>query len=493
MIDRADPLAWIDAVADADPDRPFLSEPGQPCLSYGALRTRTAQMAAALTGHDVGFGDRVTAQVEKSPEALILYLACLWIGAVYMPLNTGYTSAEIDYFVGDAQPSLFIIDLGAAAPKGVRSATLADLRGDAETGTGGRTILAPDTVAAMLYTSGTTGRPKGALLSRGALADNGVTLVQAWRFTRADVLLHALPIYHVHGLFVATNTVLAAGASMLFLDRFDPQMVIAAFPGITVMMGVPTHYTRLLAHSEALRRASSGVRLFISGSAPLLAETHQDFEAATGHRIVERYGMTETLINTSNPYDGPRVPGTVGPPLPGISVRVTDPASGTALPDGDIGMIEVKGPNLFSGYWRNPEKTAQEFRADGFFITGDLGKIDERGYVHIVGRGKDLIISGGLNIYPKEVETEINQLDGVIESAVVGVPHPDFGEAVVAIIVAAPGSVPDAAAITVQLAGRLARFKLPKRIMFTADLPRNAMGKVQKNLLRDHYCALFTG
>jgi malonyl-CoA/methylmalonyl-CoA synthetase len=339
----------------------------------------------------------------------------------------------------------------------------------------------------MLYTSGTTGKPKGAMLTRGNLASSAATLAHAWRFTANDVLIHALPIFHVHGLLVATNTVLAAGASMLFMDRFDPDRVIDRFDRGTVLMGVPTFYTCLLANPRLTREACKAMRLFVSGSAPLLAETHREFSARTGHAILERYGMTETMMNTSNPYDGARVPGTVGPPLPGVSLRITNADTGALLPHGDIGMIEVKGPNLFKGYWRNPEKTAVEHRADGYFITGDLGKVDAAGYVHIIGRGKDLIISGGLNIYPKEVEDALDALPGVLESAVVGVPDADFGEAVTAIIVAQRGVVLDEAALRVALGESLARFKLPKSIHIVDELPRNTMGKVQKALLREQF------
>jgi malonyl-CoA/methylmalonyl-CoA synthetase len=486
----------------ADPaDAPFLSAPGRPVMTYAMLKAGIARFASALRAFGVAKGDRVTVQVEKSPEALLIYLACLAEGAVFMPLNTGYTPAEIDYFVADAEPRLFVADPQAYEPAraGMAFATLdADGAGsfaDALPATADwRPVAAdPADLAAMCYTSGTTGRPKGAMMSRGALAANAATLAEAWRFTAGDVLLHILPVYHVHGLFVATNTVIASGASMRFLPRFDVEEVLAELPHATVLMGVPTHYTRLLLASDALREASRAIRLFVSGSAPLLAETHQAFEAATGHVILERYGMTETLMNTSNPYDGPRVAGTVGPPLPGVELRIVDPETGQAVPSETVGMIEVRGPNLFIGYWRNPEKTAEDRRADGFFVTGDLGLIDANGYVQIVGRGKDLIITGGLNVYPKEVETEVNALPGVAESAVVGVPHPDFGEGVVAAVVAEVGRALDETAMLDALAGRLAKFKLPKRIVIIDTLPRNAMGKVQKNLLRDRFAGLFGG
>ncbi len=350
----------------------------------------------------------------------------------------------------------------------------------------------PDDLAAILYTSGTTGRSKGAMLSHDNLASNALTLVEHWRFTADDVLIHALPVFHTHGLFVATNTVLMAGAAMLFLPKLDPAAILSLMPRATAMMGVPTFYTRLLREPGLTPEATKGMRLFVSGSAPLLAETHRDWQARTGHAILERYGMTETNMNTSNPYEGDRVAGTVGFPLPGVDLRVVDPETGRALGPDEVGMIEVRGPNVFRGYWRMPEKTAAEFKADGFFITGDLGKVDGRGYVHIVGRGKDLIITGGYNVYPKEVETEIDALPGVLESAVIGLAHKDFGEGVTAVVVARPGAeAPTEAGILAALESRLAKFKQPKRILFVDELPRNTMGKVQKNLLRDAHKDLY--
>jgi malonyl-CoA/methylmalonyl-CoA synthetase len=349
----------------------------------------------------------------------------------------------------------------------------------------------PDDLAAILYTSGTTGRSKGAMLTHDNLLSNALTLRDHWRFTSADRLIHALPIFHTHGLFVASNVTLLSGASMYLLSKFDADEALGLMERATVMMGVPTFYVRLVQHSGLTREATARMRLFVSGSAPLLAETHRSFAEKTGHAILERYGMTETNMNTSNPYDGDRIAGTVGFPLPGVSLRVTDPETGTPVPEGEMGMIEVKGANVFKGYWRMPEKTAAEFRADGFFITGDLGKIDERGYVHIVGRGKDLVISGGYNIYPKEVETEIDGMPGVVESAVIGVPHPDFGEGVTAVVVRARGSALDEKAVFDGLKDRLARYKQPKRVLFVDDLPRNTMGKVQKNVLRETYADLY--
>ncbi len=473
--------------------------------TYGDMVDFSGKLAAALVALGVKVGDRVAVQVEKSPEALMLYLGCLRAGAVYLPLNTAYTLAELDYFIGDAEPALVVVSPKAeqgikpvAGRHGARVATLDEKGGgsliDALAGDGDFADIerGPDDLAAILYTSGTTGRSKGAMLSHDNLLSNAMTLVDYWRFTSADRLIHALPIFHTHGLFVASNVILLAGASMYFLPKFDADEALRLMKTSTAMMGVPTFYVRLVQHPGLTREATAHMRLFISGSAPLLAETHRLFSEKTGHAILERYGMTETNMNTSNPYDGERVAGTVGFPLPGVSLRVTDPDTGKPRGTDETGMIEVKGPNVFKGYWRMPEKTAAEFRSDGFFITGDLGKIDPRGYVHIVGRGKDLVISGGYNIYPKEVEVEIDQLPGVVESAVIGVPHPDFGEGVTAIVVRKPGAAIDEAAIMEGLKPRLARYKQPKSVIFVDDLPRNTMGKVQKNVLRDTYGSLYS-
>ena len=351
-------------------------------------------------------------------------------------------------------------------------------------------VRGPDDLAAILYTSGTTGRSKGAMLSHENLASNARTLVDVWRFTRDDTLLHALPIYHTHGLFVAINTLLMAGGRTIFMPKFDPDMLMRFLPNATSMMGVPTFYVRLLEQPGLTKDATAHMRLFVSGSAPLLADTHRAFSTKTGHAILERYGMTETNMNTSNPYDGERIPGTVGHPLPGVDLHIADPDSGAVLPQGEIGVIEVRGPNVFRGYWRMEEKTKAEFR-NGFFISGDLGRIDERGYVHIVGRGKDLVITGGFNVYPKEVENEIDALPGVVESAVVGLAHPDFGEGVTAIVVKHDAAVLTEEEIVAALSSRLAKFKQPKRVMFVEDLPRNAMGKVQKNVLREKFAGLY--
>ena len=473
--------------------------------TYGDMLEFSGRLAGALQGLGVTPGDRVAVQVEKSPEALMLYLACLRAGAVYLPLNTAYTLAELDYFIGDAEPRLVVVAPKAA--EGVR--TVAGRHGAQvetldEAGGGSPLVLAADAgadfpdaargaddLAAILYTSGTTGRSKGAMLTHDNLLSNALTLRDYWRFTGADRLIHALPIFHTHGLFVASNVTLLAGASMYLLPKFDAGEVLRLMESASVMMGVPTFYVRLLQHPGLTRTAAEGMRLFVSGSAPLLTETHRSFAERTGHAILERYGMTETNMNTSNPYDGERIAGTVGFPLPGVSLRVSEPETGRSVPDGETGMIEVKGPNVFAGYWRMPEKTAAEFRADGFFITGDLGKIDARGYVHIVGRGKDLVISGGYNIYPKEVESEIDAMAGVVESAVIGVPHPDFGEGVTAVVVREKGSALDEAAVLDGLRERLARYKQPKRVLFIDDLPRNTMGKVQKNVLREAYKDLY--
>ncbi|AXV18227.1 malonyl-CoA synthase (plasmid) [Neorhizobium sp. SOG26] len=496
----------FDAIRSAaDPAATFVEDSKGKVWTYGEMLQESARLAATLEKLGVSPGDRVAVQVEKSVPALMLYLACVRAGAVYLPLNTAYTLNEIEYFVGDAEPSLVVCDprnqagiAEIAAAKGASVETL-DEAGEGSLIEQARTApteyqdvaRGADDLAAILYTSGTTGRSKGAMLSHDNLLSNALTLREFWRFTSSDRLIHALPIFHTHGLFVATNVILMAGASMHFLPKFDPDEVIRLLGGSTVMMGVPTFYVRLLQHPGLTREAAANMRLFISGSAPLLAETHRAFFGKTGHAILERYGMTETNMNTSNPYDGDRIAGTVGFPLPGVDLRVTDPASGNPLPQGETGMIEVKGPNVFKGYWRMPEKTQAEFRADGFFITGDLGIIDDRGYVHIVGRGKDLVISGGYNIYPKEVETEIDQLDGVVESAVIGVAHPDFGEGVTAVVVRKPGSTIREQDILDGLSDRLARYKQPKRVIFVDELPRNTMGKVQKNVLRNSYADLY--
>ncbi|MER8510407.1 malonyl-CoA synthase [Mesorhizobium sp. M0199] len=488
------------------PERLLMETEDGRSISYGETLARSAQLAHALSQLGVEAGDRVAVQVEKSPEAIFLYLACLRAGAIFLPLNTAYTLTELDYFFRDAEPRLVVCDPARAGEIGALAQTsgaaVATLGSKGEGSLTDRASEAavdfhdvargPDDLAAILYTSGTTGRSKGAMLSHENLASNARVLVDLWRFTAADVLIHALPVFHTHGLFVATNVVLMAGASMLFETKFDPTRIVSLLPRATALMGVPTFYVRLLQQDGLNRQAAKNIRVFISGSAPLLAETHRAWRERTGHAILERYGMTETNMNTSNPYEGERRAGTVGFPLPGVCLRISDPDGGETLARGEVGMIEVKGPNVFCGYWRMPEKTRAEFRDDGSFITGDLGLIDADGYVHIVGRGKDLIISGGYNIYPKEVESEIDALAGVAESAVIGVVHPDFGEGVTAIVVRAPGSTISAAAIIEAIAGHLARYKHPKQVIFVDELPRNTMGKVQKNLLREAYKDLYT-
>jgi malonyl-CoA/methylmalonyl-CoA synthetase len=493
--------------ANGAPHAHFLERPSGAVDTYADLQAHTARFAHALHALGVKPGDRVAVQVEKSPENLYLYLATIRTGAVFLPLNTAYTLNELDYFIGDASPSLVVCD--PAVEEGVSGlvdaldARVVTLDANGEGSLADIAATRPATfptvareagdLAAICYTSGTTGRSKGAMLTHGNLASNAATLVDLWRFTADDVLIHALPIYHVHGLFVATNVTLMAGASMIFRPRFDAVEALSLFPRATALMGVPTFYTRLLAQPGLTREAVAGMRLFISGSAPLLAETHVEWSARTGTAILERYGMTETGMNTSNPYDGDRVAGTVGPPLPDVALRIADPETGAPLAPGEIGMIEVKGPNVFAGYRNMPEKTAAEFRPDGFFITGDLGKIDAAGYVHIVGRGKDLIITGGFNVYPKEVEEEIDALPGVVESAVIGLPHPDLGEAVTAVVATGGKGAFSEAAVIAALKDRLARFKQPRRVLFVDDLPRNAMGKVQKALLREQHAALYKG
>ncbi|WP_269583174.1 malonate--CoA ligase [Roseibium sp. Sym1] len=488
-----------------DRDKVFLELADGTVQTYRDMFARSAQYAGALQKLGVKPGDRVAVQVEKTADALMVYLGTIRAGGVFLPLNTAYTPAEVAYFVGDAEPAVFVCDpekadalAGIAQKAGAKLQTL-DANGEgtlrqladgmpAEYDTRPRE---DEDLAAILYTSGTTGRSKGAMLSHGNLASNSRTMVGYWRFTEDDVLLHALPIFHTHGLFVATNCLMMAGGSMLFLPKFDLDQVLAALPRATSMMGVPTFYTRLLGSDRFTKELASHMRLFISGSAPLSAEVHKEFSARTGHAILERYGMTETNMNTSNPYDGERRPGTVGFPLPGVGLRVVDPKTGREVPRGDVGIIEIKGPNVFQGYWRMPEKTAQEFRVDGYFISGDMGRIDEDGYVSIVGRSKDLIITGGFNVYPAEVEALLDELPGVAESAVIGVPHPDFGEAVVAVLAPRNGAALDRDTVQAALGDRLAKFKQPKMVHVLETLPRNTMGKIQKNVLREQFSSDF--
>lgn len=481
-------------------DEVFARLPEGSTVTFGALFVGAERMAAALAAQGVQPGDRVAVQVQKTIQAIELYLGTVMAGGIFLPLNTAYTGPEVAYFVGDASPRVVVCDparleeisaiAGAAQVLTLDAAGQGSLRDLADGQSGFDAVVRQaDDLAAILYTSGTTGRSKGAMLSHDNLASNSLTLRDYWRFTKDDVLIHALPIFHTHGLFVATNVALFAGAQVVFLPGFDADAILEAMPAATALMGVPTFYTRLLADNRLTRERAANMRLFISGSAPLLVDTHEQWEARTGHRILERYGMTETNMSTSNPYEGERRAGTVGFPLPGVEARVMQ--DGAEVPAGEIGVLEVRGPNVFLGYWQMPEKTAEELRPDGWFITGDMAKIDADGYVTIVGREKDLIITGGFNVYPKEVESLIDDLPGVLESAVIGVPHPDFGEGVVAVVVP-EGQGTSAEAIKAALTGQLARFKQPKEIILLDALPRNTMGKVQKKALREEYAGLFT-
>jgi malonyl-CoA/methylmalonyl-CoA synthetase len=493
--------AVLTANLPVDRDGCFLETQDGRCYSWRDLDRATAMLANLLVSLRLPKGARVAVQVEKSPEALLLYLATIRAGYVYLPLNTAYRESEVDYFVGNAEPSLVVCS--PANESWIRpvaeSHRVAHVMTLGEDRTG--TLLSaaasmPDRfetvrrrsqdLAAILYTSGTTGRSKGAMLSHGNLASNAQVLHTYWHWRAGDVLLHALPIFHVHGLFVASHGALLNGSKMIWLAKFDPKEVVRQLPRSTVFMGVPTMYVRLLDEPGFDANACRSMRLFISGSAPLLPDTFRQFEARTGRRILERYGMSETAMLTSNPYDGERVAGTVGFPLPGVSARVVD-ENGKACAVEEIGAIQVRGPNVFSGYWRMPEKTREEFTADGFFKTGDMGKWDGNGYLSIVGRSKDLIISGGYNVYPKEIESYLDELPGVFESAVIGVPDRDFGEAVNAVVVPKAGEKVDATDVIAQLKTRIAGFKVPKRVFVVPELPRNQMGKVQKNVLREKY------
>ena len=473
-------------------------------VSYAQFHQQVNQLANGLKQTGLKTGDRVAVQAAKSVTQLALYLATIKAGGVYLPLNTSYTAFELEYFITNADASIVIVSpQSEAAVQPIASKQGASLLTLDADGTGTLALLCADCdtsfaavprdsedLAAILYTSGTTGRSKGAQLCHRNLVSNTLILRDFWQFTEQDVLLHMLPIYHTHGLFVACNLLAFVGGSMIFLPRFDSEHAIRFMPRATTMMGVPTFYTRLLDDDRFDATLCQHMRLFISGSAPLLAETHKQFEARTGMQILERYGMTETNMSTSNKYDGARIAGTVGVPLPGVELRIADAQTGATLPDGEIGIIELKGDNVFTGYWQMPEKTAESFRKDGFFITGDMARIDEHGYIVIVGRDKDLIISGGLNIYPKEIESLIDEIDGVSESAVIGAPHPDFGEGVIAVIVAEADAVTQAD-IMGYLEDRLAKFKQPKRCIFINELPRNTMGKVQKAALRETYQDMF--
>jgi len=464
----------------------------------------SARYAGALRSLDVTRGDRVLVQVDKSPYALLLYLATLRIGAIFVPLNTAYTPTEVTYFLGDARPRLFIARpeteddlLDIARNTGTTLLTF-DTDGagslvDAITNTEPVEEIAStdaNDIASIIYTSGTTGRSKGAMLSHDNLASNALTLIDLWGFRKTDVLLHALPIYHVHGLFVAVHCAMLCGISMRFLERFDPGEVMRQLPAITVMMGVPTFYTRLLQTSNFNQGSCERVRLFISGSAPLLEQTWQAFFEQTGQRILERYGMSEAIMIASNPLEGERVPGTVGYALPDVTIRICDHQN-QPVAVGETGVLQMQGPNVFKGYWQMPEKTAREFTDDGFFISGDMAKMDEHGRIQIVGREKDLVISGGLNIYPKEIEEAIDALDGVSETAIIGVPHADLGEGLVAVICPKAGFKIEPEAIITTLKPRLAGFKVPRKIFTVDSLPRNTMGKVQKNVLREQFANAF--
>ncbi|MFN7225302.1 MAG: malonate--CoA ligase [Paracoccaceae bacterium] len=485
--------------------RPLLHLANGRMIDAMTFHAMVCRLANALLAAGVRPGDRVAAQIAKSPEALALYAATVAAGAVFLPLNPAYTPTEVDYFIGNATPRVFVCEPSKVATlhpiseaygarleslSGDNTGSLAELAAQQES-TFTPVPRATDDLAAILYTSGTTGRSKGAMLSHDNLLSNARVLADLWRFTAEDVLLHALPIFHTHGLFVASNISLLTGGQMIFLPGFDIEQVISALPRATAMMGVPTFYTRLLDDPRLTRDLVGHVRLFVSGSAPLLSETHVEFESRTGKRILERYGMTETNMTTSNPYDGKRRAGTVGMPLPGVEVRIM--ANGRKVAPGDVGVIEVRGPNVFRGYWQMPEKTAEELRPDGWFITGDLATQDGDGYITIVGRAKDMIITGGFNVYPKEVEEVLDPLPGVAESAVVGLPHPDFGEGVFAVLARQKGAEPDLSSIQAAVSESLAKFKNPKAYVVVDSLPRNAMGKVQKAELRKVYGAWFTG
>lgn len=478
MSSGGDTLLDVLAAVRLGNERPFLLDAeGATVLTFDGAARRSARLAHVLRHRGLQPGDRLALQVDKCVEALLVYLACVRAGVVLVPMNPGYTAAEVAQLVADAEPRLAVHDDDVRTLVAEAEALDADAEEFVEHPS------APDDLAAMLYTSGTTGRSKGAMLTHRNLAVNCFTLADLWGFTGDDVLLHALPVFHTHGLFVATNCALIVGAPMVFLSRFDPDPVLRALGRCTVMMGVPTFYTRLLADPRFDGTACSGMRLFISGSAPLLASTHEEFRTRTGQSILERYGMTETTMLTSNPLHGERRPGSVGLPLPGVEVRVVGD-DGSPLPVGEVGGVEVRGPNVFAGYWRRPDLTATEFTADGFFRTGDVGRFDSDGYLHLVGRSKDLVITGGLNVYPVEVEAVLDELPGVLETAVVGVPDPDFGEAVVAVVVPLPDTVVDPETVRAAAREHLAPFKVPKRVYVVDSLPRNAMGKVEKAALR---------
>lgn len=490
---------FLDRVA-AHPSKPVFELADGSEIRYGDLLKTTQQMAAALHLAGVGKGDRVAVQVKKSPQAIGAYLATLQLGAIYLPLNTAYTDAELQFFIDDAQPAVMIVDparqerVQALAPDLTLRTLDRNGQGTVLDAPARRTAVEPThgwDDAAMLYTSGTTGRPKGAVLTHESLASNCVALLDAWEFTGQDRLIHALPIFHIHGLFVAVNMSLVAGATMLWMETFDADQVIERFDSATVLMGVPTFYTRMLASKQLTPEAAATVRLFVSGSAPLLAADHAAFTERTGHNILERYGMTETGMNTSNPYRGERRAGSVGFPLAGVEVTVVDTNTGERLAPGEIGSIEVRGPNVMDRYWNAPDKTAEAIRDNTFFITGDQGYYDQDGYLYISGRTKDMIISGGYNVYPKEIEQLLDEHPTVKESAIIGVPHSDLGEAVVAVVVLAEDAGLDEPALEASLTDRLVRYKQPKAYRAVEELPRNVMGKVQKAQLRDQFATIF--
>lgn len=494
-------ISQLHAASQGHETRNFATFPARASLTFGELFAGAERNAAALVAMGVQPGDRVAVQVEKTIEAIQLYLGTVMAGGVFLPLNTAYTTPELAYFLGDSTPSVVVCDPTRVDAimqiAGTAKVVTLDARGlgsltDSVVGRGGFTPVrcGPDDLAAILYTSGTTGRSKGAMLSHANLASNSQTLRDYWQFTDRDVLIHALPIFHTHGLFVATNVALFAGARVVFLSGFNADEILDAMPQATALMGVPTFYTRLLQDPRLTRDRAANMRLFISGSAPLLVDTHEQWQARTGHRILERYGMTETNMSTSNPYEGARRAGTVGLPLPGVEARIID--QGAEVASGETGVLEVRGANVFQGYWKMPEKTAEELQPDGWFITGDLACQDADGYITIVGRQKDLVISGGFNVYPKEVESLIDDMPGVLESAVIGVPHPDFGEAVVAVVVLDAADGTSAERISVALSDQLAKFKQPKHIEIVTELARNTMGKVQKKALREAYVDLFS-
>lgn len=466
------------------PDRQFLVPDNGDALTYRDVDIRSGRFATALRSLGAGVGDRVVVQIDKSTDAVAIYLACLRLGVVYVPLNTAYTDSEVAYFLGDAEPAVYVYEGEQGAG---RSASGISVTALAETATAsdpwvGVEIRLADDLAAMVYTSGTTGRSKGAMLTHANLTSNALTLHAIWRFTPGDVLLHILPIYHVHGLFVALHTAILNASTILFCERFDPERVIDLLPESTVMMGVPTHYSRLLDHEQFSETTCSNIRLFTSGSAPMTEQVHEAVRRQTGQMILERYGMTETGMITSNPYEGERIPGTVGFPLPAVRVRVVDPA-GHRCDQGDPGVVEVQGPNVFAGYWRLPERTDEEHH-DGWFITGDVGFLDDQGRLTLEGRAGDMIISGGLNVYPREIELILDSLPEISESAVVGLPDDDFGEQVAAAVVLSAGAVLDPEQLTAALRTALAPFKVPRVFAAVAELPRNSMGKTQKTVLR---------